>query len=123
MNNNLSIKTKSVYDLATKADGKRFLVTRRWPRGLSKRRLRITDWVPELAPSNQLLRDWKNNRIGWHEYKLRYFKEMKNKQQFMQKLINLAASCVITLLCFEKEDNPHCHRHLLKNLLEQQKGE
>ena len=111
------VNTKSVYDQAAETDGKRFLVTRYWPRGISKKQLKITDWIRELAPSKELLQDWKNNNIAWQEYELRYFKEMENKQQCIQKLTNLAAPGTITLLCFEKENNPHCHRHLLKNLL------
>ena len=111
------INTKSVYDPVEESDGKRFLVTQHWPRGISKKRLKLADWIRDLAPSKELLQDWKNNSINWQEYELRYFKEMENKQEFIQKLANKAKSGTITLLCFEKEDNPHCHRHLLKNLL------
>ena len=111
------VNTKSVYDPAEESDGKRFLATRYWPRGISKKQLKTTDWIRELAPSKELLQDWKNNSVTWQEYELRYFKEMENKQEFIQELADLAASGTITLLCFEKEDNPHCHRHLLKNLL------
>ncbi|MDP7239367.1 MAG: DUF488 family protein [Candidatus Latescibacteria bacterium] len=111
------INTKSVYDPVEITDGKRVLVTRYWPRGISKKQLNIVDWIRELAPSKELLNDWKNNNINWQKYELRYFKEVENKQQCIQKLANLAVSGTITLLCFEKEDNPHCHRHLLNNLL------
>jgi len=111
------VNTKSVYDPVETTDGKRFLVSRYWPRWLSKDKLKLTGWIRELAPSKELLQDWKNNSISWQEYELRYFKEMENKQEFIKELANLAASDTITLLCFEKENNPHCHRHLLKNLL------
>ena len=111
------VNTKSIYDPAVKSDGKRFLVTRYWPRGVSKERLKVSGWVRELAPSKELLQDWKNNNITWQEYELRYFKEMGNKQEFIQQLTDLAVSETITLLCFEKEGNPHCHRHLLKQLI------
>jgi uncharacterized protein YeaO (DUF488 family) len=111
------VNTKSVYDKSAKTDGKRFLVTRYWPRGISKKQLNTTDWIRELAPSKKLLRNWKNNSITWQEYELRYFKEMKDRQEFVQDLADLAASETITLLCFEKEGNPHCHRHLLKRLI------
>ena len=111
------VNTKSVYDQAAETDGKRFLVTRYWPRGISKKQLKLADWIRDLAPSKELLQDRKNNNITWQEYELRYFKEMENEQQCMQILADLAASGTITLLCFEKEGNPHCHRHLLKYLL------
>ena len=79
--------------------------------------MKTTGWIRELAPSKELLQDWKNNSVTWQEYELRYFKEMENKQEFIQELADLAATETITLLCFEKEDNPHCHRHLLKQLI------
>lgn len=117
------IKTKSVYDPVEKSDGKRFLVTQYWPRGLSKNKMKLSKWIRELAPSKELLHDWKNNNSTWQEYELRYFKEMENEQEVIQKLAKLAASSTITLLCFEKEDNPHCHRYLLKRLIDQYTGQ
>ena len=111
------VNTKSVYEQPVETDGKRFLVTRYWPRGIPKEKLKLSGWVRELAPSKELLNDWRNNNISWQEYELRYFKEMENKQEFIKELAGLATSGTITLLCFEKEVDPHCHRHLLKNLL------
>ena len=111
------INTKSICDTIAESDGERFLVTRYWPRGMSKEKLKLSGWIRELAPSKKLLQDWKNNSISWQEYELRYCQEMEKQQQCLQKLADLAASGTITLLCFEKEDNPCCHRHLLKNLL------
>jgi len=114
------INTKSVYNPVAKSDGKRFLVSRYWPRGISKEQLKITNWIRDLAPSKELLKDWKNKSVTWQEYEQRYFKEMENKQKFIEELADLAATETITLLCFEKEDNPHCHRHLLKQLIVKQ---
>lgn len=114
------IRTKSVYDTPEDSDGKRFMVTRYWPRGISKQKLKITGWIRELAPGKELLRDWKNNAVSWQEYETRYFREMESKRQFIRQLADIAAAETITLLCFEKEDNPHCHRHLLKQLIEKQ---
>ena len=112
------IQTKSIYDPVEKTDGKRFLVSRYWPRGISKDKLKLSGWIRELAPSKELLQDWKNEKNTWQEYEQRYFKEMESQTQFIQELVKLAESGTITLLCFEKEDNPCCHRHLLKRLIE-----
>ena len=70
------VKTKRVYDPAEASDGDRILVTRYWPRGLSRERLSITDWLLNLAPSKELLSDWKNKRISWDEYTTRYHEEV-----------------------------------------------
>jgi len=114
----IMIKTKSVYDPVEKADGRRFLVTRYWPRRLSKNKLKLTEWLHELAPSKELLRDWKKAGITWQEYELRYIAEMQNQQEPISRLVGLSRKGTITLLCFEKEADPHCHRHLLKKMIE-----
>ena len=112
------IKTKSVYDSVETSDGKRFLVARYWPRGLSKNKLKLTEWIRDLAPSRGLLEDWKKERITWQQYELRYVTEMQVQHELISKLSSLSKNEIVTLLCFEKEDNPHCHRHLLKQLIE-----
>ena len=113
-----AIKTKSVYDPVEKSDGERILVTRYWPRGLSKERLKISEWIRDLGPSVTLLRAWKAGKISWQEYENRYKEEMTEKQEEIQELARQAAKGMITLLCFEKEQDPHCHRHLLKGMIE-----
>jgi uncharacterized protein YeaO (DUF488 family) len=70
------VKTKSVYDQAEGFDGDRILVTRYWPRGISKVRLSAAEWMRDVAPSKKLLEDWKDGRISWDEYTVRYHKEM-----------------------------------------------
>ena len=113
------VKTKSVYDEADQSDGQRILVTRFWPRGLSKERLRLAEWRRELAPSKQLLRDWRACRISWEEYEARYKREMVPQREAIEALTVRAKGNAITLLCFEREGNPHCHRHLLKKMIEE----
>jgi len=115
------IKTKSVYDPAEPTDRDRFLVSRYWPRGISKERLRLTCWLRELAPSVQLLRDWKDGRISWEEYTRRYHQEMSDQQDRIAELAERSRSATITLICVEREEDPHCHRHLLKGLIEAEK--
>ena len=45
--------------------------------------------------------------------RLRYYEEE------LQRLAQMAVSSTITLLCFEAEGDPQCHRHLLKRLIEE----
>ena len=97
------------------------LVSRYWPRGLSKERLSLTEHLKDLAPSIELLRDWKTSNISWAEYEKRYYQEILQQQERIELLAKKASCKAITLLCFEREDNPHCHRHLLKSLIEKHK--
>ncbi|MCE5274206.1 MAG: DUF488 family protein, partial [Deltaproteobacteria bacterium] len=45
------IQVKRVYDPPERSDGKRILVDRLWPRGLSKDKARVDLWMKEVAPS------------------------------------------------------------------------
>jgi len=114
------VKTKSVYDQIEESDGERILVTRYWTRPLSKEQIAHTIWLRNLAPSKELLRDWKNEKISWRQYTVRYHEEMRSQKEAIRDLANKASRGTITLLCFEQEDNPCCHRHLLKKLIERE---
>ena len=113
------VKTKCLYDAAEPTDGDRILVTRHWPRGISKIQLKLTDWVKDLAPSRALLADWKKGEITWPEYVSRYKGEMSHQIERICLLADRARHNVITLLCFEREGDPHCHRYALKEMIEQ----
>jgi len=69
------IKTKSVYSpIDANADGLRVLVTRFRGRGLPKNRCHI--WMPNLAPSEKLLRDMQAGLLSWAEFSRRYRAEL-----------------------------------------------
>ena len=112
------IKTKSIYDPAEESDGERILVSRFWPRGISKERLSISQWIRYLAPSKTLVQDWKAGGMTWAEYESRYSEEMTAYQEDIETLAKMSDSKTITLLCYESEGDPHCHRHLLKRMIE-----
>jgi uncharacterized protein YeaO (DUF488 family) len=114
------VKTKRAYEPPEMSDGDRILVTRYWPRGISKKRLSIKEWLRNLAPSKELLRDWKNEKISWKQYTIRYHEEMRSQREAIRDFANRASRDTTTLLCFEREDDPCCHRHLLKKLIEQE---
>jgi len=115
------VNTKCLYDPPEQSGGDRILVTRYWPRGISRDRLAIIDWMRNLAPSKELLHDWKKQTITWQEYTLRYHQEMREQQAAIKELADRAKRGTITLLCFEREDEPCCHRHLLKELIESER--
>lgn len=126
------VKTKSVYSAFDKRrDGFRVLVTRFRGRGLERNR--YDAWVASLGPTEKLLRDVQSGKIGWTEFARRYRKELiepaaidrrnrviKNHgQKFTLRLLQALAQRVpVMLLCHCAEDQPHCHRHILKSILE-----
>lgn len=130
-----AVRTKSVWTpMNREHDGLRILVTRYVVRGC--RRTRYDAWMPNLGPSEPLLKAWQSDRIDWEEFASRYRAELfeearmdkKNKviknygQKFTLRLLKeLARRQPVTLLCHCNEDAERCHRHLLKNLLESNK--
>lgn len=73
-------------------------------------------WRRDLAPSWDLLNDWKNGLITWEEYEQRYKAEMMlptRAQHIQQSLLtNIVAhgNKPMILLCYEKSQ---CHRFIL----------
>jgi len=75
------------------------------------RELPSASWHPELAPSWNLLNDWKDG-ITWEEYTRRFRAEILSRPNAVESMRFLAsAERRITLVCFEK--SPPCHRFLL----------
>lgn len=125
------VKTKSVHSPIEPGDGLRILATRGRGRGLSRDRFDV--WMANLGPSEKLRDAILEGAITWAEYRRRYRKELlepggvdrgneriKNQgQKFTLRLLqHLAKKQTVTLLCHCAEDEQHCHRHLLKALLE-----
>jgi len=125
------VTTKSVHSRIEPGDGLRILAARGRGRGLPADRFDI--WMANLGPSEQLRDAILAGKISWSEYRRLYFKELmesggvdaRNKriknhgQKFTLRLLqHLAKTQPITLLCHCAEDERHCHRHLLKALLE-----
>jgi uncharacterized protein YeaO (DUF488 family) len=125
------VKTKSVHSPIDAGDGLRILAARGRGRGLPADRFDV--WMANLGPSEELRDAILGGRISWAEYSRRYQKELletggvdarneriKNRgQKFTLRLLqHLAEKQTVTLLCHCAEQEQHCHRHLLKALLE-----
>lgn len=48
------IRCKRIYEAPAENDGKRILVDRLWPRGISKEKARIDLWAGSVAPTTPL---------------------------------------------------------------------
>ena len=116
------IKTKSVYDpIDLKSDGFRVLVMRKWPRGIGYKKHAIHKWSKELGPSRELLDKWNSNEITWEDYVKQYCSEQSSSTAAKIEKDSLARMSIektVTLLCWERENDPHCHRHILNKTLD-----
>ena len=72
----MPIAVKRVYEKASRADGKRVLIDRLWPCGLSKKGSKIHLWLRELAPSDGLRQWFHAHPEGWLQFRRRYLKEL-----------------------------------------------
>ncbi len=98
-----SIKLKRVYEAASDDDGMRILVDRLWPRGLSKRRARIDQWLPDVAPSAELRRWFNHDPDKWTEFKRRYRSELRSQDEALKAIRKPASQGPVTLLFASKE--------------------
>lgn len=114
------IRMKSIYAKKSYGDGHRILITRYYPRGVKKEH--FDEWIRELAPSKDLLKQYKEGNISWNKFEKNFLKQMNDEESVikLQALSVQAKKKPITLLCYEKNDD-ECHRHLIQELLLQQK--
>ena len=111
---------KRVYEPASRADGTRVLVDRLWPRGLSKEKAAIDEWLRNLAPSNEL-RHWYHARPGeWEAFRNKYLNELTQpeQQEALRHLYELAHKNKRLTLLFASKMETHNNASVLKELLE-----
>jgi uncharacterized protein YeaO (DUF488 family) len=123
----MPIKTKRWNDPAEANDGFRLLICRYRPRALRKENETWDAWIKDLGPSRELHADFygKNGPpISMEDYRRRYLKEMEAQTSRIQQLADrVAAGETITLLCSSACVNAdHCHRTLLRGLIEARVG-
>lgn len=98
-----TFRVKRVYDPVDPEDGERYLVDRLWPRGLSKERLRLTAWLKDVAPSDELRRWAHRHREAWDEFVRRYRAELDAKEEAWQVLLEAVKRGPVTLLYASKD--------------------
>ena len=125
------IRTKSVHSpIDRKHDGLRILAICFRGRYMPVNRYDV--WMPNLAPSEALMRSAQAAFITWGQFSRKYRQELREAgsidkrnrtiknhgQKFTLRLLRrLGRSQNVTLMCHCDEDQQQCHRHLLKKEL------
>ncbi len=124
----MAIRTKSVHEPATRADGRRILVTRFRGRGLPRSAYDV--WLPALGPSERLLRAYQRGALSFAQFARAYRAELfsggapeaanrtirnRGQKSLLRLLQALGAEGNLTLLCHCPAAQAHCH--LLHRLL------
>ncbi len=122
----MPLKTKQWDDRRETEDGFRLLICRYRPRALKKELETWDAWDKDLGPSRELHAAFYGKHgqlpISWNEYRKRYLKEMEQQKDKIRALAQrVAAGETITLLCSSAcTDETHCHRSLLRGLIEEE---
>lgn len=113
------LRIKRAYDPPAAGDGIRVLVDRLWPRGLSKEKARIDEWVKDIAPSDALRRWFGHDPDKWAEFERRYAEELSRPEAKagIGSLRDLAAGKPVTLV-FSAADEEHNNAVALREFLE-----
>ncbi|MEU9591484.1 DUF488 domain-containing protein [Streptomyces sp. NPDC048193] len=96
---------RRVYEEPSPQDGKRVLVDRLWPRGVSKEAAHLDTWLKDVAPSTGLRRWYHHDPERFAEFRRRYVAELDDPEhrQAVQELRGLAAHGTVTLLTATKD--------------------
>lgn len=110
---------KRIYDEPDENDGYRVLVDRLWPRGISKERVRLDDWMRELSPMPSLRRWFNHAPDRFDFFRERYLAQLdegEGNAERSESLLRLAERQRVTLL-YAAKDPVHNHAAVLQEWL------
>lgn len=112
------LKIKRAYEKKEPGDGRRILIDRLWPRGMSKAEAGIDEWLKELSPSPELLKWYSHDPEKWPEFRKRYLKELSSpdKKELVEDLAAQASEGNVTLV-YSAKDTEHSNARVLEGLL------
>jgi uncharacterized protein YeaO (DUF488 family) len=110
-----ALQIRRVYAEPGPNEGRRVLVDRVWPRGLSKQDLAGVVWMKEVGPSDALRKWFAHRPERWDGFRERYFAELDHNPAVAQ-LRALMREGQVTLL-FGAKDETHNQAVALRDYL------
>ena len=116
----MAVTVKRVYEAPSPRDGTRVLVDRLWPRGLSKTRAAVAQWLRGLAPSHELRQWFHAHPDHWQHFRRKYLKELSRPEAEAEllNLYDLARRKKQLTLLFASKNTERNNAVLLKELLD-----
>ena len=111
-----NLRLARAYEPSSVGDGRRILIDRLWPRGVSKADAALDQWLKEIAPSTALRQWFRHDPARWDEFQQRYIAELQQHSQVIRQLRTLARQGVVTLV-FSAHDQAHNDAVVLRNFL------
>lgn len=112
----MRVAIKRVYEPAADDDGRRILVDRLWPRGLSKEKAAVDLWLKEVAPSDELRKWFGHDPKKWGEFQRRYRAELDSNEEAVQTLKQAIGKGPATLV-YGAHDEQHNQAVALRDWL------
>lgn len=115
-------RLKRIYDPPALADGRRILVDRLWPRGVSKAKAQLDEWLKEVSPSHELRQRVHAGELDWDGFIAAYAAELAEEpaRSAADHLLGLVRKETVTLL-FAAHDMTQNNAVALRRWLEQRR--
>ncbi len=110
------IQVKRIYEPPDPADGYRALIDRLWPRGISRPRAALDNWLIDLAPSTELRKWFHEDPRRWTQFVRRYRAELRAQAPMLEALRQRARQQRLTLL-YAARDPRRNHALVLRDVL------
>ncbi|MBV6821879.1 DUF488 domain-containing protein [Pseudomonas sp. PD9R] len=113
------IQCKSAVVPAMPEDGRRMLVDRQWPQDDSNDQLSLDAWLPDVAPSADLLQTFNDELLDFAQFTAAYRQELAAQPAHWWALLQPAQSGMLTLV-FTAKDPLQNHAVVLAQWLEEE---
>jgi uncharacterized protein YeaO (DUF488 family) len=122
----MSVRVVRLGTARAAGEGLRLGTVRRPPRGVKKERIAADDyydvWLPQLAPSAELVKEAQAaaTAADWKTFARKYRKEMSapDNAHLLDFLAAVSRTTNFSVGCY-CEDESHCHRSVLRELLQE----
>ena len=111
-----NVMLKRAYLPPERSDGRRILVDRLWPRGVSKAEADLDEWIKEIAPSAELRTWFGHDPERWDEFRRRYHAELAQHSDTLKDLRRRAREGRITLV-YSAKDEIHNDAVVLRDVI------
>lgn len=114
------LQIKRVYESPSPEDGKRILVDRLWPRGVTREAAALYAWMKEIAPSPELRKSFNHRPERFGEFTRLYREELESEgmKDELEQLCGMVRSGPVTLV-YAAKDITCNHALVLKQFLEE----
>ncbi len=111
------IQTRRIYEEPGGTDSCRILVDRIWPRGISKEKAAIDEWMKDVAPSGELRKWFGHDPAKWGSFQKKYFAELREKTDLIIKIKELEKERGSVTLLYAARDEEHNNARALLEFL------